>query len=320
MPYIDGLLLLEKVRERLPEAVIILMTGQATVESALRALKGGAYDYVIKPFKLEKIFRVVSQGLELQRLKRENLYLSEINRRFQEIDRVKSDLLAAITHEFRTPLTIMYGWLDLLLDEQFGQLTREQRESILNVRQSALRLGKLVSNLLAYVELERGVAEFRNQPVALGELISLTFGQLEPETQARKIEVTLHIANGIPMIEADPEKLQLVFFNLLENAIKFNERGGEVQVEVKSSHPFVEVSISNSGGEISRDQAAQFLQPLARWDVSASRTRGGLGLGLAVVKAVVEAYRGQLEIESGPGRRTTVRARLPVLPKERIES
>jgi len=269
---------------------------------------------------LEKIFRVVSQGLELQRLKRENLYLSEINRRFQEIDRVKSDLLAAITHEFRTPLTIMYGWLDLLLDEQFGQLTREQRESILNVRQSALRLGKLVSNLLAYVELERGVAEFRNQPVALGELISLTFGQLEPETQARKIEVTLHIANGIPMIEADPEKLQLVFFNLLENAIKFNERGGEVQVEVKSSHPFVEVSISNSGGEISRDQAAQFLQPLARWDVSASRTRGGLGLGLAVVKAVVEAYRGQLEIESGPGRRTTVRARLPVLPKERIES
>ncbi|MFI5340270.1 MAG: response regulator, partial [Candidatus Methylomirabilales bacterium] len=109
MPDIDGIQLMERVRERTPDTLVILMTGGATVESAVRALKGGAYDYILKPFSLPEIFRVVERGLEQQRLKQENVQLNELNRRLQEIDQIKSNLLSAITHEFRTPLTVMSG-------------------------------------------------------------------------------------------------------------------------------------------------------------------------------------------------------------------
>ncbi|MBI2081407.1 MAG: response regulator [candidate division NC10 bacterium] len=189
MPGLDGLSLLEKARVLLPEAVIILMTGQATVESAIRALKGGAYDYILKPFKLEEVFHVMGRGLEQQRLRRENLALAEINRRLTEIDQIKSDLLSAITHEFRTPLTIIYGWMDLLLTGQFGDLAGGTREGVEAIGHSARRLGRLIANLLAYVEFERQEAAFQDQVVDLGEILRTTATQLAAEYAEKRVRV-----------------------------------------------------------------------------------------------------------------------------------
>jgi len=312
MPSMDGLTFLEKARQLLPEAVFIFMTGYATVESAVRALKGGAYDYLLKPFKLEELFHVVAKGLEVRRLKQENLHLLEINRRLQEIDRIKSDLLSAVTHEFRTPLTVIYGWLDLLLDGQFGHLTPQQQESLASIRQSAVRLGRLISNLLAYVELERGEPDLRIQDLHLGELLKAIVRQLEREVQEKEIRVTWNLSPVICRIRGDPEKIQLLFFNLVENAVKFNEHGGEVLIEVKETPSVVEVSLVNSRGKIPRHQLSRLFQPFTQGDMSATRPEGGLGLGLAVSRAIVEAHHGSLEIGSGEGEGTTVRVRFPV--------
>lgn len=312
MPGIDGHTLLERVQILMPEAVIVIMTGQATVESAIRALKGGVYDYVLKPFRLEEILHVVSQGLNLRRLKQENLSLHEINRRLQEVDRIKSDLLSTITHEFRTPLTIIYGWLDLLLSEQVGRLTPKQRESILRIRQGSLRLGRLISNLLTSVELERGGVDFCHEPVHVGDLLGSVLEQLQPEIEEKGLEAAFEAPQGIPPLHADPDKLRLLFLNLVENAVQFNERGGRLLVQVRSSPPFVEISIFNSRGEIPRDRLKHLLKPFAQWGM-VGRGRG-LGLGLAVAKAIVEAHRGDLEIESGLGRGTQVLVKLPIPP------
>ncbi|RPH97721.1 MAG: response regulator, partial [Zetaproteobacteria bacterium] len=151
MPGMDGLSLLEQVRADYPDMVVILMTGGATVESAVRALKGGASDYVVKPFRLAEIFHTVERCREQRGLERENLQLSDVNRRLRELDRLKSNLLAAVSHEFRTPLTVMQGWLDLLLQGQFGPISPEQRESLSAVHKSAVRLDRLIANLLAFV-------------------------------------------------------------------------------------------------------------------------------------------------------------------------
>lgn len=315
MPSMDGLAFLEKARQFLPDAVFIFMTGYATVESAVRALKGGAYDYLLKPFKLEELFHVVAKGLEVRRLKQENLHLLEINRRLQEIDRIKSDLLSVVTHEFRTPLTVIYGWLDLLLNGQFGHLTPQQRESLASIRQSAVRLGRLISNLLAYVELERGEPDLRIQDLHLVELLQAVVRQLEKEIQEKAIRMTWNLPPAIRPIRGDQEKVQLLFFNLMDNAVKFNEHGGEVLIGVRETPSFVEVSLVNSRGKIPRHQLGLLFQPFTQGDMSATRPEGGLGLGLAVSKSIVEAHHGLLEIESGEGEGTTVRVRFPA-PKQ----
>lgn len=312
MPEMDGLALLERVRRNHPVVVVILMTGGATVESAVRALKGGACDYVLKPFTLAEIFHVVGRGLEQQRLTQENLELSEINRRLQEIDQLKSNLLSAVTHEFRTPLTIMHGWLDLLLGEQFGPLSGKQQESLRAVRQSAVRLGRLISNLLAFVEYEHGQPARDFLSLGLGDVLREVAEELASDCAERKVRMALDLGAPLPLVRGDGERLRLLFLNLLENAVKFNQPGGEVRVRTQASPGSLQVGISNTRGEIPPEQLPRLLQPFTQRDMSMTRAAGGLGLGLALVRAILHEHGGELDIESDPGQGTTVRVRLPL--------
>jgi signal transduction histidine kinase len=312
MPGIDGLALLEKARVLMPEAVIILMTGQATVESAIRALKGGAYDYILKPFKLEEIFHVVGRGLEQQRLRRENLALAEINRRLTEIDQIKSDLLSAITHEFRTPLTINYGWMDLLLSGQFGAVSAGLREGVEAIGHSARRLGRLIANLLAYVEFERDEAALREQVVDLGEILRAVAAQLTSEYAEKRVRVEFLREVPATSLRGDPEKLTLLFSNLVENAIKFNLAGGRVLLEATAADGVATVAITNTHGRIPEERLARLFEPFTQGDMTLTRAAGGLGLGLSVARAIVGALAGSIAFRQAEPQGTTVSVTLPL--------
>lgn len=312
MPDIDGLQLMERVRESVPDAAVILMTGGATVETAVRALKGGAYDYIVKPFTLPEIFHAVGRALEQQRLKQENIQLTELNRRLQEIDEIKSNLLSAITHEFRTPLTVMSGWLDLLLADHFGPLSVKQRESLTAVEKGTIRLGRLIANLLVFVESDRSHLTRKRQPLSLADLLRDVASELTPEREERGVGLQVDIAPDLPPALADGERLRLVFFNLVENAIKFNEPGGEVVIRAGEDGRSFQVGITNSRGEIPAERIPRLLEPFTQGDMSAARAAGGLGLGLAVVRLILDAHGGGLAFESGRGLGTTVRVRLPL--------
>jgi signal transduction histidine kinase len=311
MPGMDGISLMEQALRRCPNLVVILMTGGATVESAVRALKAGAHDYILKPFTLAEIFHVAERGLEQLRLRRENLQLEEINRRLQEVDQLKSNLLSAMTHEFRTPLTIMHGWLDLLLGNQFGRLTGQQHESLRAVRRSAVRLDRLISNLLTYVEYERGQVPGECLAVSLSDLLREAADELGPDCAERRVVLEIEVEGVLPILRADGERLRRLFFNLMENAVKFNEPGGQVRVRARGEDGWVEVSISNTCGVFPAEQIPRLLQPFTQGDMSIRRAAGGLGIGLAVVRAILEAHGGRLAVESDPERGTTVRVRLP---------
>ena len=312
MPGLDGLALLEKARVLMPEAVIILMTGQATVESAIRALKGGAYDYILKPFKLEEIFHVVGRGLEQQRLRRENLALAEINRRLTEIDQIKSDLLSAITHEFRTPLTIIYGWMDLLLSGQFGAVSAGLREGVEAIGHSARRLGRLIANLLAYVEFERDEAALREQVVDLGEILRAVAAQLSSEYAEKRVRVEFLREVPATSLRGDPEKLTLLFSNLVENAIKFNLAGGQVLLEATAADGVATVAITNTHGRIPEERLARLFEPFTQGDMTLTRAAGGLGLGLSVARAIVGALAGSIAFRQAEPQGTTVSVTLPL--------
>ena len=312
LPGIDGLSLLEKARVVLPEAVCILMTGQGTVESAIRALKGGAYDYILKPFKLEVLLHVVGRGLEQQRLRRENLALAEINRRLTEIDEIKSHLLSAITHEFRTPLTIIYGWMDLLLSGQFGHLSGGARESVEAIGHSARRLGRLIANLLAYVEFERKEAALQEQVVDLGEILRQAARQLADEYAEKRVRVEFLREVREAFLRADPEKLTLLFSNLVENAIKFNRPGGQVLLEAAAADGTATVTITNTFGRIPRERLADLFEAFTQGDMTLTREAGGLGLGLAVARAIVEVHGGSIAFRDAEHQGTAVTVTLPL--------
>jgi signal transduction histidine kinase len=312
MPGMDGLSLMDRVRADYPETAIILMTGGGTVESAVRALKGGASDYVVKPFRLAEILHVVERCREQHGLRRQNLQLSELNRRLQELDQLKSNLLSAVSHEFRTPLTIMHGWLDLLLKGQFGPIAPDQRESLAAVRQSAVRLGRLISNLLAFVEYERSHRALGTDAVRIDALVREAAAELAPECLERQVRLDMDSLAALPMIQGDGARLRLVFLNLVENAVKFNEPGGTVAVTARVDDKRLEIRVANSHGAVPPERVQGLLQPFTQGDMGPSRRAGGLGLGLAVARAIVHAHGGDLRLETNGGQGTTVRVRLPL--------
>ncbi len=311
LPDMDGIALMERTRLMQPGALVILMTGQGTVDSAVKALKGGAYDYILKPFRLDEIFLIVSRGLEQQRLRQENLQLNEINRRLQELDQIKSDLLSTVTHEFRTPLAILHGWLDLFLGLHLGALNPDQTEGLSAMKQGAQRLGRLIGNLLAYVEFDQGEISLWDQEVSLPDILRAAVQNFEPEIKDRALSVTWELDPALTACWLDPEKVTILFGNLVENAVKFNEPNGQLRVAARVDGDDAEVTITNTGVVIPAEGIARLLEPFTQGDMSIRRPAGGLGLGLAVARAIVDAYRGHIAIESGRERGTTVRVRLP---------
>ncbi len=312
MPGMDGLSLMERVRAEYPDTAIILMTGGATVESAVQALKGGASDYVVKPFRLAEIFRVVERCREQYGLRRENIQLNELNRRLQELDQLKSNLLSAVSHEFRTPLTIMQGWLDLLLNGQFGPVSPEQRESLSAVHTSATRLDRLIANLLAFVEYERAETARAHDAVGVVDLLREAAAELTSECAERQVALAVENAEPVPLLQGDGARLRLVFLNLMENAVKFNEPGGTVAVSVRTEDARVEVRVVNSHGRVPPERVERMLEPFTQGDMGSSRRAGGLGLGLAVARAIVQAHGGDLQLAADEGQGTMVRVWLPL--------
>ncbi|MFQ5532243.1 MAG: response regulator [Candidatus Methylomirabilales bacterium] len=311
MPKIDGLSLLEKTRSILPEAVIVVMTGQATVEAAMSAVKEGAVDYIQKPFRLEQVFHVVARGLQVGRLRQENLGLAAANKRLEEIDRMRSDLLSVITHEFRTPLTIISGWVELLLSEQAGPPNPEQREGLSAIREGSRRLGHMLSNVVAHVEHDRGVAAVEGGEVPLLELVTSALKDLQVPIREKRLTVEIRPEIEGLSVHGDVEKLRLLFFNLLENAVKFNEPDGEILLAADSHSSGVEVSVINTRGAIAPEHATTFSDPSIRGDVSVSRGVRSLGLGLSVAATIAAAHGGEIRFLQDHGQGGTAVVRLP---------
>jgi len=318
MPKMNGIELAEQALALFPDLVVILMTGFGTIETAIKSLKGGAYDYILKPFKLDEMLHAVRRGLEQQRLCQENIQLNEINRRLKEIDQIKSNLLRAISHEFRTPLTVIYGWVDLLLGDQTAGQNPLQVEGLKAIKESSLGLGRIIFNLLEFVGLGKGEMRLKKERVDLLPLVEEALQQLEEEAKERDLTVEKTYPSDLPPLLADPEKMKILLFNLLENAVKFNERGGKVLVEAEMNpaRDGLRLRIINTQGEIPQDRLAELMKPFTQADMSMTRSASGLGLGLAVAKGIAEAHQGEFHIGSEKGKGTTVEIKLPLPASE----
>lgn len=318
MPKMNGIELAEQALALFPDLVVILMTGFGTIETAIKSLKGGAYDYILKPFKLDEMLHAVRRGLEQQRLRQENIQLNEINRRLKEIDQIKSNLLRAISHEFRTPLTVIYGWVDLLLGDQTAGQNPLQVEGLKAIKESSLGLGRIIFNLLEFVGLGKGEIRLKKERVDLLPLVEEALQQLEEEAKERDLTVEKAYPSDLPPLLADPEKMKILLFNLLENAVKFNERGGKVLVEAEMNpaRDGLRLRIINTQGEIPQDRLAELMKPFTQADMSMTRSASGLGLGLAVAKGIAEAHQGEFHIGSEKGKGTTVEIKLPLPASE----
>ena len=306
MPNLVGMELVQKARQILPDLIVIVITGNATLETAIQALKQGAYDYITKPFDPELIIPVIERGLEKLHLRQKNAELEQVTKKLQEIEQIKSDLLDTITHEFSTPIAIIKAYIDMFLDGHFDMSNPRHMDSLRSIRSAVVRLERLVMNLLTLSMGKGQNFELKKEKIFIQDIISNALSQLNEDITKKNINVILNIEPHLPPIEADPSKLSIAVLNLLDNAVKFNKTGGIIRIsasQLKSKS--IGVAISDTGIGIPEEKLEEIYSPFTQVDMSSTREHQGTGLGLTVAKTIIEAHNGKITLKSKIGKGST---------------
>jgi NtrC-family two-component system sensor histidine kinase KinB len=234
--------------------------------------------------------------------------LSDVTK-FRLVDQLKSDMVATVSHELKTPLTSMQMAVHLLLEEAIGPLTPKQVELLLAARQDSDRLLAMVNDLLDLTRIEQGRLKLDLRPVSPGDLITETIARNEMRAQDAGIELETKVAPGLAPVEVDRERIDHVFDNLIGNALRHTERGGTVRVSARPGDEAVEFSVEDTGEGIPAEHLPRIFEKFYR--VPGSKHHGGAGLGLAITREIVMAHGGQIAAASRPGAGATFTFTLP---------
>jgi len=240
-------------------------------------------------------------------LRETNRALATSNLELIETDRLRDALVANVTHDLRTPLTAIKGAADNLLDGIAGKLSADQREYVEIVRDHAARLTTTVNELLAAARIQAGQVELSPEPLDVRAAVEEIARGLEPLARERKIRID--VQGGEARVVADREKLRRAVENLVSNAIKFTDDGGEVRIDVNAGSDGVEVAVCDTGHGIPADELPKLFERFYR----GSARKPGTGLGLSIARNLVRLHGGDISVQSEIGRGSVFRVRLPML-------
>lgn len=314
LPGMNGVDLLEHILDVDPETVVVIMTGYASVQSAVEALKKGAYDYVVKPFSVHDLEKTLRLGLERRRLSRENLQLSHLMRKMVEVDQIKTNIISTISHEFRTPLMSLRGYLSMLSQTaDRGTVLGDTEKKWLHAMKDNLgRLEMLILNLLLMTEANAGDLLIAYDEIGIKQLVLESVTRVDTLARSKEVKVSVVSETNRP-IRGDAEKLGVALANLIENAIKFSLESGSVGISISDTADpdGVRIAISDAGIGIPEDKITSIFDSFTQVDMTRTRRFNGAGLGLPVAKLIVEAHGGRLDAQSSPGKGSTFYVWLP---------
>jgi signal transduction histidine kinase len=230
--------------------------------------------------------------------------------RFRLLDQVKSDLVATVSHELKTPLTSLRLALHLLLEEAVGPLTVKQTELLVDARDNAERLLAMINNLLDLARLEHGRERVNLRPESPGELLEAVTAEARPRAEDRGLSLVVEVEPDLPLVQADAKRLGHALNNLLDNALAYTDRGGRIMLSAARTTGGVMLTVSDTGRGIPPEYLARVFDRFFR--VPGQSEGSGTGLGLAIVHEIVVAHGGRITCDSAVGKGTTFRIVLPV--------
>ena len=235
---------------------------------------------------------------------------------FKELDRMKSDFIATVSHEFRTPVTSINMSVDILNQGILGPLNDRQKELVDAAREDCHRLTKLARELLQLSRIEAGKLQLRNEPLDIKALVESSVKPLQLQFQEKQVNLVLDIPATLPRLVADEQQVASVVTNLVTNALRYTDRGGKVTVRVREEAGTLRVDVADTGVGISAENLEKIFDKFVQVKQSSDTTPGSVGLGLAIAKEIVGMYGGRIWATSTPGQGSTFSFRLPFLQPE----
>lgn len=433
MPGMSGMEVLDQIRAFDPDLLVIVITGYATVESAVEAMKKGAYDFIPKPFTPDQLRIVVRRALERRTLQKETEFLrrerekslrdiatekskiktiincmgdgvlvsdrdscivlsnpaasrmlrapetcllgNNLNQcnlppelskiveeslqtkdtsytsvsqelsvgesgetflrahtapvrndigetmgsvtvlqdisHLKELDKMKSEFIAMVTHELRAPIAAVEQQLTVILNKMAGELTEKQEQLLSRAKQRTSGLLDLIKDLLDLSKIEAGKMVQYKEPLLLQEVVQRVVDLMKAEAENKKIDLQFSAPPRVSLINADRNSMEGIFTNLISNAIKYTPEGGKVRVALGEEGGFVKATVSDTGIGIKKENLSRIFDKFYRVKSTETRQIVGTGLGLSIVKSIVDAHLGSISVESEEGNGTTFTVLLP---------
>ena len=308
MPGMAGMEVLEKINEMDPTIVTVVITGFATVGSAVEAMKKGAYDFLPKPFTPEEYRLITRRGLERRKLVLETIALR------REKEMMREQFASIVSHELKAPLGAVQQNLFALEFELTDTLNNAQKEKVQRLKTRIDDMLKLINSWLRVISVDINKLKESFKQISVGSPISKALENIESLATRKNIEIVTSISDSLSLIQGDELSLSEAFVNILGNAAKYSRDGGKVTIGAKEDGDEVVISIEDSGIGISPDDLPHIFDGFYRG--RGSEVAGGHGIGLAVSRQIVEAHNGSIAVESEIGKGSTFVIRLPAVKPE----
>lgn len=343
MPRLNGLGVLHRVKERSPNTPVIILTGHATLETALDAMRNGAFDYLLKPVeRVEQLQLALDRALlhrsllienrrlldELQaanaqlehKVGEQTQALRDAYDELKSLDRLKSEFVSIVSHELRTPLSVILLSAQMLASDYDRMPPERRQEHLAHLQIYSRRLQRLVENLLDFNLLERGELQLEWVTIGVSSVIDEVIGLYQDRARQKKVALQAALPQPDLSVQADPGRLANALSQLVDNAVKFTPSGGRVVIGARgpvrppngAAQPHAVIAVADSGIGIPPDRQKFLFQSFTQADMSDRRRFEGIGLGLALAHRIVAAHGGQITFKSEPGKGSLFTVWLPM--------
>lgn len=304
MPGISGLEVLEQIHASHPTVVTIVITGYATVSSAVEAMKQGAYDFLPKPFTPDEFRLITHRGLEKRKLTLDTIAL----RREKEL--LRENFAAIVSHELKAPLGAVQQNLFTLVAELSDKLTEDQKRRLERMKSRIADLLELIHTWLRVISVDIEAIKESFKPISVISVISKAVESVQPHATRKDIELVTSLQEPLSLVYGDEGTLTEALVNINNNAVKYSHMGSKIFIKAEEEGNFIVISVSDAGVGISQEELPFIFDDFYSGKSGKAGERGS-GLGLAISRRIVETHGGSISAESELGKGSTFVIRLP---------
>jgi len=311
MPGISGLDVIERVHAIDANIVVVVITGYATISTAVDAMKAGAYDFLPKPFKPDQLRMIVKRGIERRRL------LLESRRAEMERELLKRRFVTFVSHQLKTPLVAIHQYLDVMRRMEDNGTTKPQRREWLDkCLKRTGEMSRLIEDWLTLSSVESGALARASEPIDVAAVVGDVVRSYDVVAEQARVGIELDLGFDRCMIRGDRSCLTVLFDNLIDNAIKYNRDGGTVKVTGEIDGGDAAIHVADSGIGVASEHLPFLFDEFYRVRGSDERKTAGTGLGLPICRRIATELGGRIEVESTAGVGTMFSVTLPLIQSD----
>ncbi|MHC1705308.1 MAG: ATP-binding protein [Tenuifilaceae bacterium] len=307
LPGMQGVEVLEYINNNQLDILVMMITSYASLELAVKATNIGAYDFVPKPFTPQELKSSIENITK-------HYFLRRMTRKLHKEGKiVRFQFLTVLSHELKSPLNAIEGYLKLMQDKQSGEKIDDYQDMIERSLSRVKSMRTLIMDLLDLTKIDSGKRNRDLREVNLEMIAKSAIEGMTPLAVQRDVKLVLEVDDQISMV-ADAEEMEIIFNNLISNAVKYNKDGGMVKCTITNTSDEIVVKVTDTGFGIDKEDIPKLFHEFTRIKNSSTRNISGSGLGLSIIKKLVSLYSGRIEVESTPSEGTTFIIYFPNLP------